>query len=212
MASLTRRLLSPIRWENWVRYSAFASINTEATQRLKTPAPARTCLIVPVRLSSTSDLYQRPQHPAWKVNMLYDSECPLCVHEVKFLEKRDRNSYVKFTDINALDYDPALNGHVTYEEGMKKIHAVLTDGTVINGVPAFEKIYDIIGLGWVYGFTKIPVLLRLSEAVYDFWARHRMRLTGRPELEEVFEQRRKTIEHLKKSLENKVCDAKPREE
>merc|ERR1739838_115291 len=140
MASLTGRLLFPIRWENWVRYSAFASINSEATQRLKTPAPARTCLIVPVRLSSTSDLYQRPQHPAWRVNMLYDSECPLCVHEVKFLEKRDRKSYVKFTDINALDYDPALNGHVTYEEGMKKIHAVLTDGTVINGVPAFEKI------------------------------------------------------------------------
>ena len=23
----------------------------------------------------------------WKINMLYDSECPLCMHEVKFLEK-----------------------------------------------------------------------------------------------------------------------------
>ena len=154
--------------------------------------------------------------PSWKVNMLYDSECPLCMHEVRFLQKRDLKrgtSSVKFTDICDHDYDPALNGHVTYEEGMKKIHAVLPDGTVIKGLAVFEAVYDAVGLGWIYSFAKIPFLFRFGEKVYDFWARKRMWLTGRPELEEVFEQRKKTLEHLRKArnLEEKMCDVKYKE-
>jgi len=142
--------------------------------------------------------------------MLYDSECPLCMHEVRFLQKRDKEKLVKFTDICALDYDPASNGHVTYEEGMKKIHAVMADGKVISGLEVFEKVYDAVGLGWVYSFSKIPFLFRFGEKVYDYWAKKRMWLTGRPELEAVFEERRKTLEHLRKSqkLKDKVCDAK----
>lgn len=150
------------------------------------------------------------ENPPWKVNMLYDSECPLCMHEVRFLQKRDGKKLIKFTDICALDYDPEFNGNVSYEEGMKKIHAVLADGTVIRGLEVFEKVYDAVGLGWVYSFSKIPVMFRFGERVYDFWARKRMWLTGRPDLEEVFEERRKTLEHMRNSqkLDEKVCDAK----
>ena len=135
------------------------------------------------------------------------------MHEVKFLQKRDRNSAVKFTDLCALDYDPTQNGHVTYEEGMKKIHAVLPDGTVLKGLAVFESVYSAVGLGWVYSFAKIPFLFRFGERAYDFWAKKRMWLTGRPELEEVFEQRKKMLEHVRNTqrLEEKVCDVKYKE-
>ena len=159
----------------------------------------------PSRFSSTID-----ENLSWKVNMLYDSECPLCMHEVRFLQKRDKKNLVKFTDICALDYDHESNGHVTYEEGMKKIHAVLSDGTVVKGLKVFEKVYGAVGLGWVYSFSKFPLLFRFGERVYDYWALKRMWLTGRPELEKVFEERKKTLQHLRNSqkLEEKVCDAK----
>ena len=132
------------------------------------------------------------------------------MHEVRFLQKRNSNGFVKFTDICALDYDPESNGNVSYEEGMKKIHAVMADGTVVKGLEVFEKVYDAVGLGWIYSFSKIPVLFRLGERVYDYWALKRMWLTGRPELEEVFKERRKTLEHFRNSkrLEDKVCDTK----
>ena len=53
--------------------------------------------------------------------MLYDSECPLCMHEIKFLEKRDKKGLVKFTDLADPDYNPKHNGHVDYERGMRRM-------------------------------------------------------------------------------------------
>lgn len=36
----------------------------------------------------------------WKIKLLYDGECPLCVREVNFLQKRDRGrGLVAFVDI-----------------------------------------------------------------------------------------------------------------
>ena len=36
---------------------------------------------------------------------------------------------------------------------------------------------------WIYAITKNPTIGRIAENVYHFWARNRMAVTGRPELE-----------------------------
>mgnify|MGYP006953060487 CR=1 FL=1 len=41
---------------------------------------------------------------------------------------------------------------------MKYIHAVLPNGEVVKGVEVFRRIYEVIGLGWVYAATKIPLI------------------------------------------------------
>jgi predicted DCC family thiol-disulfide oxidoreductase YuxK len=42
----------------------------------------------------------------WQIKLLYDGECPLCVREVNFLQKRDRGrGLVSFVDIAEDDYD-----------------------------------------------------------------------------------------------------------
>ncbi|MEO0687879.1 MAG: DCC1-like thiol-disulfide oxidoreductase family protein, partial [Cyanobacteria bacterium J06649_11] len=44
---------------------------------------------------------------AWKIKLLYDGECPLCVREVNFLTKKDAGrGIVKFVDIADPNYDP----------------------------------------------------------------------------------------------------------
>merc|ERR1719154_1031949 len=55
------------------------------------------------------------------------------MHEIKFLEKRDKKGLVKFTDLADPDYNPNHNGHVDYERGMRRMHAVLDTGEVISG-------------------------------------------------------------------------------
>ena len=42
--------------------------------------------------------------------------------------------------------------------GMKYIHAVLPNGEVVKGVEVFRRIYEVIGLGWVYAVTKLPLI------------------------------------------------------
>ena len=72
--------------------------------------------------------------------------------------------------------DPA-NAEISYETGMKSMHAVLANGEVITGVRVFRELYTTIGLGWLYGFTRYPVIKPIIDKLYDTWAVYRTDLT-----------------------------------
>ena len=123
--------------------------------------------------------------------MLYDGDCPLCMREVNFLRGRDAGTgAIAFVDIAAPDYDPAAHGGVPFETAMATIHAVLPDGTLVTGVDVFRRLYDAVGLGWVYGFLSVPALKAAASWAYDKWAAARLPLTGRPDLEVLLAERR----------------------
>ncbi|PIA62214.1 hypothetical protein AQUCO_00200303v1 [Aquilegia coerulea] len=128
----------------------------------------------------------------WKIKMLYDGECPLCLKEVNMLKERNK-SYrtIKFVDISSDDYSPEENQGLDYETAMGRIHAIQSDGTVVTDVEAFRRLYEEVGLGWVYVITKYEPVATIANAVYGVWAKYRMQVTGRPSLEEIFEARRK---------------------
>jgi predicted DCC family thiol-disulfide oxidoreductase YuxK len=97
---------------------------------------------------STEVLYSEPTIAPWKIKLLYDGLCPLCMREVNFLQKRDAGrGIVAFVDIADLDYDPAEHGGVEFAEAMGRIHAVLPDGTVIRDVAVFRRVYEELGMG-----------------------------------------------------------------
>jgi predicted DCC family thiol-disulfide oxidoreductase YuxK len=132
--------------------------------------------------------------PQWKIKLLYDGECPLCVREVNFLQKRDRGrGLVSFVDIAEDDYDPAENGGVDFATAMGRIHAVLADGSVIQNVEVFRRIYEILGIGWIYGATKWPIIGPLVDALYSIWADWRLALTGRPDLKTILAEREERL-------------------
>ncbi|MGG6295535.1 thiol-disulfide oxidoreductase DCC family protein [Leptolyngbya sp. AN02str] len=132
--------------------------------------------------------------PTWQIKLLYDSACPLCMHEVKFLKKRDAGrGLVEFVDIADDAYDPAANGGVDFETAMGRIHAILPDGTIIKNVEVLRRVYEVLGMGWVYAITKLPGIGAIANFVYSIWARWRLPLTGRPSLETVIAQRNKRL-------------------
>jgi predicted DCC family thiol-disulfide oxidoreductase YuxK len=57
-------------------------------------------------------------------------------------------------------------------------------------VEVFRRLYEEVGLGWVYAATKNPTVLSLANRVYAVWAKYRLPLTGRPDLEQVLQQRK----------------------
>nr|WP_242042493.1 DUF393 domain-containing protein [Leptolyngbya sp. FACHB-541] len=127
--------------------------------------------------------------------MLYDGECPLCLREVNFLQKRDAGrGRVAFVDIAADDYAPEANGGVDFETAMGRIHAVLPDGTVIKNVEVFRRVYEILGIGWIYAVTKLPIVGRLVDWLYEIWADKRLALTGRADLATLVADRQKRLE------------------
>lgn len=56
-------------------------------------------------------------------------------------------------------------------------------------VEVFRRLYEMVGLGWVYAITKVPGIGPAADAVYDLWAKYRLPITGRPDLLEVVKRR-----------------------
>ncbi|MGA1264591.1 MAG: thiol-disulfide oxidoreductase DCC family protein [Prochlorothrix sp.] len=121
--------------------------------------------------------------PSWRIKLLYDGQCPLCVREVNFLRRRDHDrGLVAFVDIAADDYNPADHGGIDFETAMGRIHAIGADGRIYQNVEVFREIYTVLGLGWVYAVTKLPVVGAFADWLYGLWADRRLALTGRPDL------------------------------
>ncbi|KAF3437089.1 hypothetical protein FNV43_RR19842 [Rhamnella rubrinervis] len=127
----------------------------------------------------------------WKIKMLYDGDCPLCMREVNMLrERNERYGTIKFVDISSDDYSPDENQGLNYETVMGRIHAILSDGTVVTDVEAFRKLYEEVGLGWVYAITKYKPIATVADSIYGVWAKYRLQITGRPALDKIMEARR----------------------
>ena len=114
-----------------------------------------------------------------EIRFLFDGECPLCALEVALLRRLDRGrGRLDFEDIAAPDFDAQRYGR-THAELMARIHGVLADGTVIEGVEVFRRAYAAVGLGWLVAPTRWPLVRRLVDAAYRWFARNRLRLTSR---------------------------------
>jgi len=138
--------------------------------------------------------------PGWKIKLLYDGECPLCVKEVNFLTKKDGGrGIIKFIDIASLDYDPQDHGGVDFETAMGRIHGILADGTVIKNVEVFRQAYESLGMGWIYGITKIRFVGAIANWLYGIFADWRLKITGRPDLKNIITERQKKLSSLNSS-------------
>lgn len=131
---------------------------------------------------------------SWKIKLLYDGECPLCVKEVNFLLKKDANrGIIKFVDIAKSDYSPEENAGIDFATAMGRIHAITRDGQIIRNVEAFRRVYEELGMGYIYAITKLPVVGAIANFVYCLWADWRLPLTRRPSLEILVQQRKETV-------------------
>jgi predicted DCC family thiol-disulfide oxidoreductase YuxK len=99
------------------------------------------------------------------VKVLYDGGCPLCSREIEFLRRRDRAGRIAFEDISAPDFAPARYG-LEQHEVMARIHGVLPDGTLIEGVEVFRRLYAAVGLGWLVAPTRWPILRPIFDALH----------------------------------------------
>lgn len=123
-----------------------------------------------------------PHETSWDFRILYDGDCPLCVREVAMLRRLDRGrGRLDLEDIAAPAFDASRYGR-TQLELMARIHGVLPDGGVIEGVEVFRRAYAAVGLGWLVAPTRWPLLRPLADAAYRWFARNRLRLTGRSEV------------------------------
>lgn len=114
----------------------------------------------------------------FEVELFYDGQCPLCTGEVRLLRRLDRDGRIGFTDITSEGFNPEPTG-VTGQALMDRIHGRLSDGTMVEGVEVFRRLYTAVGFGPVVALSRLPVISQLLDIGYRAFAKNRLRLTGR---------------------------------
>ena len=120
-----------------------------------------------------------------KFIFLFDGGCPLCLRETRFLKKKNASNKIDFIDINNESYNPSLYQNISYKEAMSNLHGILENGDIIKGLDVLAYSYKLIGLGWVYYPLKIEFLAPLLRLLYQYWAKYRLKITGRSNIEKL---------------------------
>ncbi len=112
------------------------------------------------------------------IEVFYDGACPLCMREIRMLQGRDRSQRIRFVDIAADGFD-AVSVGLTWETLMDRIHGRLPDGTLVEGVEVFRRLYAAVGFGLLVALSRLPGVSQLLDLAYRAFAKNRLRLTGR---------------------------------
>ncbi len=120
-----------------------------------------------------------------KLIFLFDGGCPLCLRETNFLKSKDELNKIDFVDINNVNYNPILFKDISYAEAMSNLHGILENGNIIKGLDVLAYSYELIGLGWVYYPLKIESLAPVLRLFYKYWAKYRLKITGRSNIEKL---------------------------
>ena len=119
-----------------------------------------------------------------KLTIFFDGGCPLCKREVDFMSSRNQKGFLRFIDINSSDFSSDKYG-ITYKQAMERIHALKSNGSIIRDVNVFQEAYNLIGLGWIYAPTKLPIIDKVIALIYGVWAKYRLKITLRPPIEKL---------------------------
>ncbi len=115
---------------------------------------------------------------AHEVEVFYDGDCRLCMKEIRMLMRRDRDHHIMFTNIAAANFVAEAYGR-TYPDLMKRIQGRLPDGSWIEGVEVFRRLYAAIGFRRLAAVSRAPILAQLLSLGYMVFAKNRLRFTGR---------------------------------
>lgn len=119
-----------------------------------------------------------PPVAPYDCEVFYDGDCPLCKKEIGMIRRMDKKSRIRFTDIAAEGFQPADYGK-TRDELMAEIHGRDAEGRWLIGVEVFRRLYGAVGFGPVVRVTRWPGVRHALDLGYKFFAKQRLRLTGR---------------------------------
>jgi predicted DCC family thiol-disulfide oxidoreductase YuxK len=128
----------------------------------------------------------RPTSPG-VTTMYYDALCPLCVKEVGLYIRlaQRHNSRIAFVDINRPESIAAMaDGFgVSLDDCLARLHVVDDEGTLHTGAKAFVQVWRRLPYWrWLATIsTNVPFVLPIAEVVYTQFAKHRAKLSGRPQ-------------------------------
>ncbi len=109
--------------------------------------------------------------------LLYDSDCPLCTFQSRFLEWLDWRKAVEMVPLRD-ERAASIAPDITRENLLEAIHCITPDGRIYRGARAIRFLGLRIPLLLPIGlFLWIPGVIQIAEVIYRFVSRHRLVLS-----------------------------------
>ena len=105
--------------------------------------------------------------------LYYDGRCSLCTREIARLE-RLRDESLALCDIYSLE-EPENAGGPDRDTLLRTLHLRTADGRWLTGADANVAAWRHTRYGWLWGWLRWPLLRRLVDPIYDYWAAWRYR-------------------------------------
>ena len=122
-------------------------------------------------------LISLPAKP-YPLTVYFDGKCPICRREIDLMKMLNRKERLQFIDFSNSSYHPTDHGLNQCDLG-RVIHACWSDGILITGVDVFREMWEAIGLGFLARLSRRPLINTLLVKAYAWFAKNRLRLTGR---------------------------------
>ena len=111
------------------------------------------------------------------VEVFYDGLCPVCQREIRLLQRLDKRQNLHLIDFAAPDFDPAQYG-LELSDLVSRMYVKDREGVLHEGLDSFPVMWDAVGQGWLWGWTRTPGLRQLGLAGYALFRRVRPRFSG----------------------------------
>lgn len=122
-----------------------------------------------------------------ELTIFYDGGCPLCVHEMRQLKRRDKKQQIQFEDVHAEGFSERYP-HIDTSAANTILHGQLQSGELIYGLDVTYKAWSLVGRGWLIAPLRWPGIRFLADKVYLWFARNRYSiskaLTGKSRCEQ----------------------------
>ncbi len=138
-----------------------------------TPGCSLSTSVVQTEMKSSSTKFN-----SYPLTVYFDGDCPICRREIHLMTMLNRKARLHFVDFSGSSYRPEDHGLAPCDLA-RVIHARWSDGNLITGVEVFRTMWEGVGLGFLARFSRIPWINSLLFKAYAWFAKNRLRLTGR---------------------------------
>ncbi|MBY6195787.1 thiol-disulfide oxidoreductase DCC family protein [Vibrio hangzhouensis] len=111
-----------------------------------------------------------------KLTLFFDATCPLCVREMRALKRQDHSNAIVLVDIFSDRFDDFPE--IDVASASEQLHAYDDKGQLYTGLDVTYRAWRIVGKGYLYGFTRWPLLRPFCDWLYLRFAKHRYRISG----------------------------------
>jgi hypothetical protein len=113
-----------------------------------------------------------------KHTIFYDAECPICIREIALILEDNRAEYFKAVAIQGNEEILKQYG-ITAEDALTYLHILRNDGVMLGKMPAVRLMYRGFKGFALVKLANLPLLDRLADLIYPWFARNRYRFPAR---------------------------------